>query len=1098
MLTPGGRPLKIERLKSSQQPPAAALALALARVMLDADPGIMIYLASGEHRAEEIGRALTVMAPGIEAMVLPPWDCLPYDRVSPSSDIMGRRMRALSCLGTRPTRPRVVITSPDAIVQRLPPSSALANPLLPVRCGQLVDRKSILAFAAATGYRLDDRAEEPGEMAASGLVIDVFPADGVKPVRIVLDESDVVTELRTYDPLTQRTDQDIEELVLGPASELILPPSDTEDRPDRPPGGEHRLPDAYDSLQSIFDLVPEAGFSHDPEALPRLQEVEDHIREAFEARKSLGDARDSPPLSPDRLYQGGDEILAGIGRWTALDLNLAAITPIASVAADRNPGRALCALIKRERGLGHRVVLAGSRAETRAMAKTLRRGLDLSPVEITDWHAVASAEAGALLSAEADLETGFLDPAGLVVVAAPDVFGSRLADRDPAKPRLAADPDFRIGDVVIHEDRGVGVLRGLETAEVAGIRRDLLRLEYHGDTSALVPVEEIGLIWRYGAEADAVSLDRLKGDAWQKRRTEVACQIEETARHLVALAKVRAEASCSPIVPPREPFAAFVGRFTYPPTRDQASAIEAVLADLASGQPMDRLVCGDVGFGKTEVALRAAAAVALDGRQVAIVAPTTVLARQHFLTFRRRFAGMGVEIAHLSRLVAPPEAKAIREQLASGAIRILIGTHAVAAKGTIFADLGLMIIDEEQKFGTGVKQRLHGLADGGHLLTMTATPIPRTLQSAMVGIQEISVIATPPARRRPVRTFLMSFDAASVRTAVLREKRRGGQSFFVVPRIEDIEPIALKLAKLAPELVVRIAHGDLPAEQADEAMVGFADGDGDMLLATNIIESGLDVPRANTMFVWRPERFGLTQLHQLRGRVGRGRTQGIAYLLADPEEVMSDATRSRLSTLEAFDRLGAGLDISARDLDLRGGGNLTGEEQAGHIKMIGTALYQRLLARAVATAKGENLEPDWAPALNLEEHGGIPAEYVPEVVTRINLYARLARMDDVVDLDGFEEELVDRFGPVPLAVDNLLTMARLQRLARAADVRKVDAGPKGIALSLGGGAAAGLKRVRSVAPSATMKDGRLIVSGAFEDSVERLRTLERLLSVLGR
>jgi transcription-repair coupling factor (superfamily II helicase) len=408
-----------------------------------------------------------------------------------------------------------------------------------------------------------------------------------------------------------------------------------------------------------------------------------------------------------------------------------------------------------------------------------------------------------------------------------------------------------------------------------------------------------------------------------------------------------------------------------------------------------------------------------------------------------------------------------------------------------------MIIDEEQKFGAAVKQGLRDMADGGHLLSMTATPIPRTLQAAMIGVQDVSVIASPPARRRPIRTFLAPFDAASVRTALLREKRRGGQSFLVAPRIEDIQPLATQLKALAPELSARIAHGELPADEVDNVMVGFADGDGDILLATNIIESGLDVPRANTMIIWRPDRFGLSQLHQLRGRVGRGRVQGIAYLLHDPLEELSDATRARLSTLEAFDRLGSGLAISARDLDLRGAGDLTGEDQAGHMQMIGAALYHRLLDRAMRIAKGATVEDETAPSIHLGERGLIPVDHVPDAVTRINLYARLARLVAVEDIDAFEEELQDRFGALPAPLGLLLAQSRLTALARSAGVRELSAGPKGVAIALAPGReAACVETATKLADGVELKGDRLIIPLGSEAGPERVELVERLLGRL--
>ncbi|MCR5875422.1 DEAD/DEAH box helicase [Phenylobacterium sp. J426] len=725
----------------------------------------------------------------------------------------------------------------------------------------------------------------------------------------------------------------------------------------------------------------------------------------------------------------------------------------------------------------------------------MKRGLDRSPEPAPDWAGVNAAPDGALLTMPADIDAGFRDPRQrLVVISAPDVLGGRVAMRGDAAPGadLLADPDLRVEDVVIHEDHGVGVMTALERVEVDGVERDALRLEYHGGASILAPVEEFGRIWRYGAEREAVTLDRLHTDAWTKRRAELSADIDRTAEHLVELARRRRETPGVVIRPPKPAYARLAARFPYPETRDQAAAIEAVLEDLASGRMMNRLVCGDVGFGKTEVALRAATAAALCGFQVALVAPTTVLARQHYDSVRRRFAGTDIKVARLSRLASTKEAAEVKARLADGSIQIVVGTHAIAGKDVAFQNLGLLIIDEEQRFGAALKQRLRDLAPEAHLLTMTATPIPRTLQLAMVGIEDVSVIATPPARRRPIRTFLAPFDAATVRTALLRERRRGGQSFVVAPRIDDLGPLADELQRLVPELKTHVVHGELPPEEADDVMVRFAAGDGDVLLATNIIESGLDVPRANTMLVARADLFGLAQLHQLRGRVGRGRAQGVAYLFHDADAELPDVTRARLSTLEAFDRLGSGLAISARDLELRGAGDLLGDEQAGHVKLIGTALYQRLLSRAVRVAKGEIEGPEWTPQLNVGVSGAISETYVPDPTVRINLYARLARLTSTEEVDAFAEELEDRFGALPDETQAFLDLARIQALAVAARVAKVDAGPKAIALTPAPGVAA-----KDFAKAELETSGdRLLWRGEVPDGRDRAQAIIELLETL--
>jgi transcription-repair coupling factor (superfamily II helicase) len=639
------------------------------------------------------------------------------------------------------------------------------------------------------------------------------------------------------------------------------------------------------------------------------------------------------------------------------------------------------------------------------------------------------------------------------------------------------------------------VLQGIESLEAGPVGGgDAVRLGFAKDATLLVPATGMDRIWRYGADAGAVTLDRLEGGAWEKRRAALDAELAQTAARLVALARERQAVRVEPIRPPAAAYERFASRFPYPETRDQARAIAAILDDLASGTPMDRLVCGDVGYGKTEVALRAAAAVALSGRQVAIVAPTTVLVRQHLQTVQRRFAGLGIEVGHLSRLVTPAEAKGVKAGLADGSIRVVVGTHALGGEGVAFEDLGLVVIDEEQRFGAGVKARLRELGRAANVLTLTATPIPRTLQGALVGLQGLSLITTPPARRQPIRTFLAPFDPASMREALMRERRRGGQSFIVCPRIEDIAPIEAQLAGIAPELGVVVAHGKMPVAAMDEAMVRFAGGEGDVLLATSIIESGLDVPRANTMLVWRADRFGLAQLHQLRGRVGRGRARGICYLLTEPGTELPEATRKRLQTLEALERLGAGFAVSARDLDLRGAGELLGEEQAGHVTLVGTGLYQHLLERALRTARGEPVE-DWSPELNLGAPGGIPEVYIPEPEVRLNLYARLARAGTPDEIEALSDEIADRFGPAPEPMAGLFDVTRLRILCRRVGVARVDAGPAAIALTFRpeAGAKSGLAKS---GPDLVWKGDRLLCTRPTEDDVARralaIELLERI------
>jgi len=1019
--------------------PSAAVAARLLDAWESGSRRDTLFVAASERRADEIARALGAMAsPDLKILVFPPWDCLPFDRASPSRESMGRRVGVLADLAAASDQPRLVVTSPEAVMQRTPPLSALSE-RFELEVGTAVDRVGLEQFALRSGYVHDERIDEPGEIALLGEVIDVYPPAATAPVRVVVGEDDIVTEIRSFDPVTQRSLGTVQALSLTAASELIIGDGVAETPP--PAGAEHGLAQHYGgALGSLFDTLPEADLLLDANVAERVARVDAQILEAFETRRLLGETLSSPSSAAD-LYMQAAETLGLLSHGRPLDLD--DLEPAPNFALERAFGPALRRYVEHQVAAGRRIRLAGLPHEHRVLTRLFKRNGLPEPTKVDAWS-IRPQEAAAITAAVADLDGGFEDHrSGQVVLTPMDITGGRLARSPGASQDPFGDTEIRPGDVVIHEDHGLGVVQTLEHIEADGVRRDVLRLEYHGGASVLAPVEEFDRLWRYGSERTAVTLDRLNTQGWAKRRAEVSAQIDATAAQMVELAKVRAAAETPPITPPKAAYARFTARFPFPESVDQAAAIDAVLADLASGKPMNRLVCGDVGFGKTEVALRAAAAVALTGRQVLLAAPTTVLARQHYGTFRRRFEGTGVRVAQLSRGVGTSEAKAVRAGLADGSIQVVIGTHALAGRALTFADAALVVIDEEHRFGARLKADLAERAP--HLLSLSATPIPRTLQSALVGIQDVSLIASPPARRRPIRTFLTEFDEASVRTVLLREHSRGGQSFVVAPRIEDLAPLADRLAHLVPELEVVQAHGKLPVDALDATMTGFAEGRGDVLLATNIIENGLDVPRANTMIVWRPDRFGLAQLHQLRGRVGRGRRQGFAYLLSEPDAPLAENTLTRLQTLEALDRLGAGFAISARDLDLRGGGDLVGEEQAGHIRLIGASLYQQILARALRAARGEGGAEPRRPTLNLPLGGGFPDDYVPDVVVRIGLYARLARVASAEEVDALAEEIEDRFGPLPEAAAALLSASRLTALAIAAGVTEVVSGPKATA-----------------------------------------------------
>ncbi len=1041
--------------------PEGLLAACLVRRMGEAGEAGLVFVARSEGRAARLHRMVRALAPeDAPVSLLPGWDCLPYDRVSPSRAVMGQRMALAAGLP-----PGLLIASVEAIGQRLP---RVAERLRLAR-GEALDAEGLRRDLLRLGYALDQRVDEPGEAALHGDVIDLWPAAGEAAWRLRLGAGRIAG-IHRLDILSQRSlETEIEALELGPASEVVL----AEDDPlleARPPGLEHALAEHAAALVAPLALLPQATVLLDAGAEAALDQRRAEVAEAFRTRIALG-----PTGSPPEALHCGEELLEG-RRVERVAPGEGAAPPRFAEAED--PEAAFLDYAEAQRAAGRRIAIAGGRGRG-ARRLALRLG---EPVTVADWPALLALPPGGIALIEADLPGFEAEAASLVPYASIRAAGGAGRDRG-AEALFAASARLQPGDAVIHLDHGLGALEGVEQVDTGEARVDCLRLRY-ADATQIVPFDELDRIWRYGAEAEGLSLDRLGGEAWPKRRAEAEAAVAGSARALLGLVQAR-EASRAPVLrPPAEEFARLAARFPHELTEDQAAAINAVLGDLASGRPMDRLVCGDVGFGKTEVAIRAATVAALGGHQVALLAPTTVLVRQHLGSFRRRFAGFGLRIEALSRLTPAAEAREIKAAMARGEVAIAIGTQALAAKDIRFRDLALLIVDEEQRFGAAQKEQLKRLrrGDGLHTLTLTATPIPRTLQAALVGLRELSVIATPPARRQPVRTMRAPIEDALLAGALRREARRGGQSFCVCPRIEDIPPMRERLAGLVPDLTLIEAHGGLPAAEVDAAMVRFAEGEGDVLLSTNIVEAGLDVPRANTMLICRADRFGLAQLHQLRGRVGRGRARGVVYLLTDPKARIGAATERRLAMLEALDRVGAGFAISARDLDLRGAGDLLGEAQAGHLKLVGLELYRHLLDRALALARGEAPPEAWSPGLAIGVDAYVPPEHVPEEALRVSLHGRLAgilRAGDAAGVEALEDEMEDRFGPAPAPLAQLFAVARISARCRRLGIEKLEIGPN---------AAAATPRGR--------ERGRLLLRRASETQAERLAAAEALLASL--
>ena len=1053
---------------ASVGPAVPGAVAAAAAVVLDSTS--VVVIAFSEQRADAIAGALRALVPGIDVRLLPPNDALPGDATAPSLANAGARVAALRAVrqAIEAGERVALVTTAEAAARVYPAPSAYDIATLDLAVGAVVDPEDIGERLHALGYEDDDRVDEPGEMAAHGQTIDIYPADRELPVRVEIVD-DLVAALRAYDPITQLSSDELDAVTIAPVVE----------------------PEAGSGGVAVFDHMPGATVVLDPDVEGRRERFEALVVDALKGQPDDGRAR-----------------VVTKAAWAKALAGRTTVTPVANTVdiprfiENKAPIRAFARFARERFDAGQSVLVAGAARDLRFLRRHVARALTGEPVTVASWAEVAALEPGRVAMLEAPVDRGWQGVA-VAVVAAADLLGSRAALASAAAastgdPLREATAELMLGDVVVHEDHGIGVIAGLESvaSAVTGSSAEAVVIEYAGDNRRLVPVAEAGKIWRYGGERDAVTLDKLDGSSWAKRRAEVNASIEASATELARLAVEREQLTAPAIAPDAALYERFSAGFPFDETADQARAIAAVRHDLASGKPMDRLVVGDVGYGKTEVALRAVALVALSGRQAVLTAPTTVLVRQHIDTFTKRFEGTGITVAGLSRLSSAAEKKAAKAGLADGSIKVVIGTGAVAAKGVEYHDLALVVIDEEQRFGAADKAKLRELASArngaGHVLTLSATPIPRTLQSALVGLQSLSLIATPPAKRQPIRTTMLAFDAQAVRGALMRERSRGGQSFVVVPRIEDMEAMAGELAKAVPELSVVRAHGKMPALEIDEAMVGVGTGRGDILLAANIIEAGLDVPRANCMVVWRADRFGLSQLHQLRGRVGRGGRRGTILLTTDPAAKIADATIKRLRTLEAFDRLGAGFAISARDLDMRGAGDLVGDAQAGHMKLIGVELYQHLLEEGLRRARGEGVTRV-QPELHLGVEGALPESWVAEVEIRIGLYCRLARITETAALDAFEAELDDRFGALPDPVLTLFAVARVRLLASSLGLARIDAGPGAIAITPAPDAHAGF-----AAAGLAHKGDRWLLAERIEDAGERLARVQALLEELGQ
>jgi len=1102
-----------------------------------------VLICADDQAMRSVVDAAHWFAPEVQLIEFPAWDCLPYDRASPSLRASSERLAALATLQDKPKGPQLVLTTLNAATQRTLTPFRIRQLTATLAPGKEMPREALAKLLQANGYVRTDTVADAGEYAVRGSLVDLYPSGSPHALRLDFF-GDEIESIRAFDPADQRTISRIERFTLLPAAEALLEADNikrfrrryvelfgatatgdplyqavSEGR--RLAGMDHWLPLFEEKLATLFDhlgdgtvIVRDAGVAG--AATARFESIRDY--HANRVRTQSADLGSYRPLDPDLLYLSAEE-------WDTVVASapLHATSPFHAPDSDTKfdfgvdgprdfaPERGRNENIYEvfgdyARALGKGVILACYSTGSRERLKGLLADHRVTGIAFADtWQEAqgVAADKTKVALTVVPLDHGFISPS-LVLITEQDLLGDRLVRRTKRKKNADAFMQelsaLTPGDLVVHVEHGIGRYEGLMQIPVAQAPHDCVALTYAGGDKLYVPVENLDVLSRYGSESEGVALDKLGGAAWQARKARMKERIREIAGELIKTAAERALRPAE-VLAADSSYPAFVSTFPYQETEDQERAIGDVLADLESGSPMDRLVCGDVGFGKTEVALRAAYIAANAGMQVALIGPTTLLARQHHRTFTERFHGMPINVGRLSRLVPLAEAKATKEGLAEGSVDIVIGTHALLAKTVQFKKLGLVIVDEEQRFGVVHKERLKALKTDVHMLTLTATPIPRTLQMALGGLRELSVIQTPPVDRLAVRTYVMPFDPVVLREALLREHYRGGQSFFVVPRISDLPDIEEFIRKEVPEISYVVAHGQMAAGEVEERMSAFYDKKYDVLLSTTIVESGLDIPSANTMIIHRADKFGLAQLYQLRGRVGRSKTRAYAYLTTHQRGFLTETAERRLKVLSDLDSLGAGFQLASHDLDIRGAGNLLGDEQSGHIKEVGFELYQEMLEEAILEAKAGGIREarmsDLSPQITVDAPVMIAEDYVPDLDLRMALYRRINEAETVAEIEPFAAEMIDRFGPLPLATSNLLTLIEIKLNARRAHIAKIDCGPRGALVSFWNdrfpnveGLLAYVERLQGTAK--LRPDMRLVVSRNWGDAQARLHGASQL------
>ena len=1119
----------------------------------------ILYVVSDGVSLERTADMLRYLNPKLDVLKFPAWDTVPYDRVSPNVNIVAQRVETLTEIVTNPNpkKPRVIIASIGSLIQKLPPQKIFLNSVRLVKVGGKLSFNDFIHYAALNGYNRVEQVIEPGEYAVRGDIIDIFPVGTNEPLRIDLFD-DEVERIRTFDAMTQRTTGELTHYSFQVMGEVALDENtirsfrskyreafgaafkDDEIYADISEGIKHLgmenwLPFFYeDPLPDLFSYLPSAdiviGRSFDEALKAKCDGIADYYQARLEALniKSAAEQDVYRPVKPELLYLNEKQVYEILAKRQAVKFtNLSIESTEEIIDAEVVPGRSFAhaknvnlgqvytdlAAYLRENQKLKRVICCYSEG-SRDRVFSLMSEHEIKDLSFADnWDEAQEKDLSKTVMVVLNLSQGFRGD-GLCFISEQDILGERqhrkTVRKASSKDFIADVGSLNVGELVVHIEHGIGKFLGLENITAGGAPHDCLKILYANDAKLFVPVENIDVLSRYGIEDDNIQLDTLGGIAWQAKKAKVKQKIRDIAEKLIQIAAQRHLKKADAFIPPQGLYDEFCSHFPYNETDDQLNAIADVMQDLGQSVPMDRLVCGDVGFGKTEVALRAAFAVASSGAQVALIVPTTLLARQHYMNFKQRMEGFPVRVRMLSRLVTPKEAEQTKKGLEDGSVEIVIGTHALLSKDIKFCNLGLLIIDEEQHFGVAHKEKLKAIKSDVHVLTLTATPIPRTLQLSLTGVKQLSIIATPPVDRLAARTFVMPFDKVMIKEAIYREKFRHGQTFFVCPRVSDIFGVEKELRELVPDVKILVAHGQMPVKQLENVMNDFADGKADLLLSTTIIESGIDMPSVNTMIVYRSDMFGLAQLYQLKGRVGRGKLRGYCYFTIPRQKALKPIAERRLNILQALDTLGAGFSLASHDMDIRGSGNILGEEQSGHIKEVGIALYQHMLEEEIMRLKTGELADerqkqisDWAPQITTGIPIMIPETYVRDLGVRLGLYKRIGDIADKAGLDDIREELIDRFGKLPEEVDNLLKTVEIKQLCRSANIEKIDAGAKGVLITLRNNTFARPDKLidfisRQFGAVKIRPDQKIFIEKNLESYAVRVETIKNFVTKLNR